>query len=829
VANSLETFTGFVDEAIVVQSTTGTFQLFLEGWILAHEGPMARLMFTVEGEPSHAEAIIIERPDVAEQKPFCSHANRCGFRVSIPLTKAQKTFRVEFCARLTTGSLIRSTIDIHPTLSIPVLKAAEHIYQQGIKEAGRKRDANTKLPDYRKELISMCSSRYRNFMISGEQLALPRSYRVPLSIIIPVAGQEHLTYACLENLRALNSSDLEIILVDSSNSPATQELVSRFAGIKRIINQGKHSFSHACNLGGQHAAGELLLFLNNDAFPLPGALEAALSCLRQNPDCGAVGAKIIRPDGRIQEVGAFILPTGLTVHRGRGAAVDEPMFNVAMRVDYCSASFLLTPKQIFDEHGGFDERFDPAYYEDTDYCLRVSKAGRPCVVEPRAVVLHLERGTTDETRNLDVLMTENLKVFQSLHPEFNRAPISTDDVTNTPPRRAKSRTRTKYKTAKHPTSILVIDDALPESIEGQGQGRSALILETLSNLNVPVSWYPALDAPENDRELPRNIEIVRPAKDDEEISFLRRILSQFDTVLVSRPHHMERLQIALRSLPSMQKTPRIIYDAEAVQGTREILKFELCNNMILSSDEIETILSNEIILARDADQILTTSSLEATTFIDFGFSSPTILSYGVTPHPSTPSFHERSQFLSVGPMLERNSPNSDAVCWFVQSIFPYIVSLLQTSKIALHAVGDCSVEEIISMQGMNFKLLGRIRDMLPVYSHYRVMVAPTRFSAGIPLKVIEAASYGVPCVVTPAIARQLDWQDEHELLVGYDAADFAAKCAALYRNEELWGRIRAAALERVREQFSVPEFKSSLSTTVLNPKSDRDSVRLPKA
>jgi glycosyltransferase involved in cell wall biosynthesis len=280
---------------------------------------------------------------------------------------------------------------------------------------------------------------------------------------------------------------------------------------------------------------------------------------------------------------------------------------------------------------------------------------------------------------------------------------------------------------------------------------------------------------------------------------------------------MERLQIALRSLPALQKTPRIIYDAEAVQGTREILKFEVSHNMILSEEEIESVLSNEIILARDADQILTASSLEATTFVDFGFTNPTIVSYGVVPQPTTTPFHERSQLLTVGPMLERDSPNSDAVCWFMQSILPHLISLLQTSKIALHCVGDCQVQEIDSLQGRHLQLLGQIRDMQPVYSHYRVMVAPTRFSAGIPVKVIEAAAYGVPCVVTPAIARQLDWRDEHELLVGHDAIDFAAKCAALYRNEELWERIRSAALERVREQFSIPEFKNNLSTMVMHP------------
>jgi GT2 family glycosyltransferase/glycosyltransferase involved in cell wall biosynthesis len=815
VTDSLDTFTGFVDEAVLVQSTDGTMRLFLEGWILARGGPIIGLTFFLEEDAPQTAAKPLERPDVAFLNPSSTHALNSGFRVSLPISSTQKAIRIQFKAQLESGSLIRSAIDIRPSLSIPIIKSAEHIYDHGIRDSGRKREAKAPLPDYRGEFVAACMLRYKNFLLSGAQLALRRPRKITLSIIIPVAGQEHLTYACLETLSALKIPGMEVIIVDSSNSPETRELLSRFSGIKRIINRGKQNFSHACNLGAQRARGQFLLFLNNDAFPLPGAIEAAIKCYQDNPGSGAVGGKIIRPDGRIQEVGAFILPTGHTVSRGRGIPPDEAMYNVAVRVDYCSASFLLTSREVFSECGGFDERFDPAYYEDTDYCLRVTQAGYPCVVEPRAIVLHLERGTTDSNYDIDSLMSESLRVFKKLHPEFNHRLGSHDERQYLSATQHDVYPQPSHTDATTPTSILVIDDTVPDAMQGQGQGRSALILKTLGELSVPVSWYPVFDESGPQGKCPPGVEIIRPAQDEERICFMRRILANFDTVLVSRPHHMEQLQIALRSLPPLAKIPRVVYDAEAVQGTREILRFELKNQLILSEEEIETILSNEVILARDADRILAASSLEASTFVDFGFSQPVILSYGITPQPTSALFHERSHFLTVGPMLERDTPNSDAVCWFLESILPHIVSLLQTSKVALHCVGDCQVQEISAKQGIHFKLLGQIRDMQPVYSRYRVMVAPTRFSAGIPLKVIEAASYGVPSVVTPAIARQLDWEDECELLVGYDNVDFAAKCAALYQDQTLWERIRKAALGRVAQQFSIPEFKRSLSVSLL--------------
>jgi GT2 family glycosyltransferase len=829
---SRETFTGFVDEAVVVLSTTGSKWLFLEGWILARDGPVKQLRFNIAQNSSQMTAEHVERLDVARQQLHLAHAKDSGFRVSLPLDVIQSVFTVEFCALLDTGAVIRSTINVRPTLCRPSYQHAIQLHEQGVSNSLQKRTRDSVAPDYRETFVTACKQRYRNFLLTGEQLVMPPPHAPSLSVIIPVARHEYLTYACLENLHAIGMPELEILVIDGSDSPETRELVARFPGVQRIVNRDKHTFSHSCNVGAQNAKSRNLLFLNNDAFPLPGALEAAVSCLKQNPHCGAIGAKLIRPDGRIQEAGSFILPTGTTVGLGRGTPPNEPMYNIALSVDYCSAAFLLTPKEIFSSLGGFDERFDPAYYEDADYCLRAAKAGHPCIVEPQAVVLHLERGTSENTYDVSSLMTHSLKVFQSIHPEFNQRTSGSTHSLNSSPKRstvATKRFRTqrskesaadfKHTSIKAPTtekqSILVVDDSIPDPARGQGQGRSALILETLTSLDLDISWYAAHhQSGQPSTQATHKVTFVQPEKRQNSIDFLRQILPTVDTVLVSRSHHMEQIQVALRSLPALPKVPKIVYDAECLQGTRDILRFENTHNTILSNEEIETILSNEVIVARDADQILAVSPLDASAFVDFGFPAPIIVSHGITAQPTKASFDERSNFLTVGPMLEADTPNSDAVCWFMESIFPHIISLLHTSKVSLHCVGDCHVKEIVEMQSLYFKLLGRIRDMQPVYSSYRVMIAPTRFVAGIPLKVVEAAAYGVPCVVTPSIAQQLTWEDGVELLVGRDPLDFASKCAALYQDADLWQRIRNAALDRVAQQFSVSEFRTRLSAAI---------------
>jgi glycosyltransferase involved in cell wall biosynthesis len=114
------------------------------------------------------------------------------------------------------------------------------------------------------------------------------------------------------------------------------------------------------------------------------------------------------------------------------------------------------------------------------------------------------------------------------------------------------------------------------------------------------------------------------------------------------------------------------------------------------------------------------------------------------------------------------------------------------------------------MQSRHFQLLGRIANLESVYARHRVCIAPTRFSAGIPLKVLEAAAFGVPSVVTPLLAHQLEWEDGVEVLVGRDPQDFATKCVTLYKDPYLWESIRTAALARVSREYSIETFKSAL-------------------
>jgi len=103
-----------------------------------------------------------------------------------------------------------------------------------------------------------------------------------------------------------------------------------------------------------------------------------------------------------------------------------------------------------------------------------------------------------------------------------------------------------------------------------------------------------------------------------------------------------------------------------------------------------------------------------------------------------------------------------------------------------------------------------VDDLTPLYDDARVFVAPTRYAAGISLKIIEAAARGVPIVCTTLVAQQLGWTGGIDVLTANSPEDFASAIASLYGDQPLWWQLREAALKRVMNEYNFAEFRSAL-------------------
>jgi len=298
--------------------------------------------------------------------------------------------------------------------------------------------------------------------------------------------------------------------------------------------------------------------------------------------------------------------------------------------------------------------------------------------------------------------------------------------------------------------------------------------------------------------------------------FLRNRQFYYDTIVVSRPHNMKILRPLLDAYPDWFEETNIIYDAEAIFATRDVT-FGQVNGTPLTAEQADGLLQEEISLAAAADCVLAVSEPDGETFLKHGIETVRIVGHSIAAAPTPRSFNERNGFLFVGAIHEEVSPNGDSVLWFLEEILPKIHAALG-ADVPFTIAGINKSERVKQLATSSVKVVGHVRDLTEIYDAARIFVAPTRYAAGIPHKVHEAAARGLPIVATPLLATQLGWEDSNPFLVGSDSESFARKCIELHRNGTLWEKLRKAGIERIRTECSVEAFETNLKDCLTRAK-----------
>jgi len=177
-----------------------------------------------------------------------------------------------------------------------------------------------------------------------------------------------------------------------------------------IESEHNLGFSAAVNTLARDASTDYLVLLNDDAIARPAWLATLIATADELTDAGAVSSRLVFPDGRLQEAGGRINPNGHPEQVGHGHPDNDPALHVRGDVDYASAAALLVRRAAFEQIGGFDERFFPAYFEDVDLSLRLRRAGWRVVYEPDAVIEHLQ-GTSSSRLTADAAYAYNRQIF----------------------------------------------------------------------------------------------------------------------------------------------------------------------------------------------------------------------------------------------------------------------------------------------------------------------------------------------------------------------------------------------------------------------------------
>ena len=798
------TIVGNVDRASAREQPSGDIEALVEGWVLHPDRPFERLDVEVAGGVRIAAQKVI-RPDVASRLAEVPHAAGSGFRLRFSLPAGSPLS----LTLMLTGHFADSA-SITTCLNVMLQHDAPEDVETAIQSAGTSPQARA-LALSRQLIEERQRLSLRLFLDSGATLSFAPPAVPQVSAILVAHNRADCTFAALRSLREQEGVPFELILVDNCSTDETPQLLRRLGGARVLAQSRNTHYIAACNFGAAAAAGEYLLFLNSDVTLLPGALAAAVASIRLEPRVGVVGGRIMHPHGRLQEAGCRIFRDGSTAGVGVGGDPLAPPYGERREADYCSGAFLLTPRALFLELRGYAQEFSPAYYEDVDYCVRAKLAGYKVIYEPRVNLFHMESASFVDGLAARALMDTNREAFKSRHTRF---------LATLPDVQAAQKSVQSAASNGSPT-ILVIDDFLPAPELGQGMPRSLLLLRCLIDRGLRIYVQPMNPGTAGQEEflksLSPSIDVLPACGRDGLSSVVGRLRGILDGIIVSRPYNMEALRPVIERLRSPRGEIPVIYDAEAIFAVRQLLQTQIERKLVFTPDEVAAIIRPELEVAHGAAAVLCVSDREARVFRQFGISNVHVLGYGLTPKPTPRPFEERRGFLTVGPMLDTRSPNSDAVRWFLNEVQPELRQREETFDTQFNVAGLCKDAELQqrarSPQG-RFALLGLVADLLPVYDRHRVFVAPARYAAGIPLKVIEAAAYGLPVVCSSLVAEQLGWERNREILAADSPADFAANCRRLATDPGLWAAQREAALVRVRRDYA-PELFSAALRTVL--------------
>jgi GT2 family glycosyltransferase len=632
-----------------------------------------------------------------------------------------------------------------------------------------------------------------------------------LSVIMVLHNNLTFTLTALASLRQNYQGDIELILVDSGSTDETRYIARYVHGARLLRFESNLGFLCACNAALYSASADCVLLLNNDVELAPGAIAAALARLRTDRRIGAVGGKVIRTHGMLQEAGSIIWRDGSATGYMRDASPLAPEANFVRDVDFCSGVFLLVRTDLLQQLEGFDEEFAPGYYEDTDLCLRISSAGYRVVYDPAVVVYHFEFGSAASTLAAEAHMARRQTMFQRKHAAVLQSRIE-------PSAAAELFARS---TNLGRGRILFIEDTVPVRMIGSGFVRSNDILQAMARLGYQVGVFPIngnqFDLAGVYVDMPDTVEVLH----DQGLSTLRGFFEAragyYDIVWIARTHNLDKVAHLLPSVTGANGgPPRLILDTEAIVAIREGWRRQVTGGGAIN---LEQAIGEEFQHAHLCDHVVAVNPTEAAMLERLGHGPVSVIGHARELALTQRPWSDRAGLLFVGAMHEPDSPNLDALHWFVDAVLPIIEETLgwQTRLTVVGYAGE-HIDLGRLRDHPRVTLRGAVPNTMPLYDQHRVFIAPNRFAGGTPYKVHEAASLGLPVVATELLRTQLGWESGRELLTA-DAREpelFAQHVLALYTDEQLWHTIRSGAAERIRSEHQ-PERYANALRTVLDP------------
>lgn len=628
-----------------------------------------------------------------------------------------------------------------------------------------------------------------------EKIEFTKCENPRVSIIIPVYNQFDYTYHCLVSiLKRTEGISYEVIVANDCSTDLTRKLKEVVKGITVIDNKVNLRFLKNCNNAAKCAKGEYILFLNNDTEVQENWLEPMLKIMDADSGIGMTGSKLIYGDGTLQEAGGIFWKDASAWNYGNKKDADAPEYNYLREADYISGACILIRKTLWEEIGGFDEQFEPAYYEDADLAFMVRQKGYKVVYQPLSVVKHFEgiSNGTDLTAGQKKYQTLNQTKFMAKWQQV----LEKENFENGKEVfLAKDRSRDKKQ-------ILVVDHYVPHHDKDAGGKCTYMYLKLFVEMGYKVTFI----GDNFFKHEPYTTELNQMGIEvlygnyyfNNWKAWLKENAHYFDYIYLQRPHISEKY-IDLLKLYSKAK---IIYFGHDLHFLREKRQYEITGDLerLAVSEEWK---KREFALFEKADVVHVVGTYEQELlqkeFPGKAVRNIPLYIYDGPRENISRRFDERRDLLFVGGF--GHPPNTDAVLWFAEEIFPQI--LTKYPDIKWYIVGSKPPKEVEALASQNIIVTGFLTDeaLDKLYNECRLVVVPLRYGAGVKGKVIEAAYYQIPIVTTQIGAEGIP-QEEKAMIICQNEEEFAESVTGIYEDWTALGKISEAEAKLIKEEYS---------------------------